>query len=124
MKYRKKEEVDHVQNYGDILACKYYHSSLYINGTEAIGDCGSKDIDGKKWDVFHISYETEDAYYGIPMLGMGLMNCMILKTDTRPFQDGELGHYRLGMFGSHSNNYSRDCSLDIQPITEKIEVNK
>lgn len=119
MKYIDKEKSNYVENNGDILACKYYHSFAYPNGIEAIGDCGSKKVNNKNWDVFHIHYETKDAYYGVPMLGMGLINCMILKTDTRPFLEDEF-NYNIGMFGSHTKKFIKKYNIHINPIVNKF----
>lgn len=119
MKYIKKENSNYINNKGDILACKYYHGFMHPYGVDAIGDCGSEKIDNKNWDVFHIHYETKDAYYGVPMLGMGLIDCMILKIDTRPFLDSEL-NYKVGMFGCHTGNISRKYNINIEPIIERL----
>lgn len=88
MQYRNLNEQQAISTHGNILACRYYHP-LYPNGIHAIGDCKSDDVLNKKWDVFFVDYETKEAYYGRPMLGIGLMNCMILKSDTRPFLEHE-----------------------------------
>jgi hypothetical protein len=120
MKYIKKEDTSYVKNNGDILACRYYHGFAYPEGTDAIGDCGSKKVDGKEWDVFHVHYETKEAYYGVPMLGMGLIDCMILKSDTRPFLEEETTHYKLGMFGSHTQNFISKFNITIEPIVNKL----
>lgn len=112
IEYVNKEDKEYVQNYGDVLACKYYHI-MYPNGIESIGDCESEAVDGKNWDVFHIHYETKDSYYGIPMLGMCLCDCMILKSDTRPFSEGEKKEYNLSMSSMNFN-------IVIEPITDKL----
>lgn len=119
MKYIDKKESDYVENRGDILACKYYHSFAYPEGTEAIGDCGAKEVDNKNWDVFHVNYETKNAYYGVPMLGMGLVDCMILKTDTRQFLENEF-NYEVGMFGAHTGKFRNKYSIKIKPIINKL----
>ena len=108
-----------IKNIGDILACKYYHSFAYPNGINAIGDCGSEKVDSKSWDIFHVHYETEDAYYGVPMLGMGLMDCMILKSDTRPFLSNELEH-NIGLFGIHTDTFRRGYNIKIEPVVDKM----
>ncbi|APF21651.1 hypothetical protein [Clostridium butyricum] len=51
MKYIDKEKSNYIENNGDILACKYYHSFAYPNGIESIGDCGSEKVNNKNWDV-------------------------------------------------------------------------
>lgn len=119
MKYINKKDIDYIENNGDVLACKYYHGFAYPNGIKAIGDCEAEKIDNKNWDVFHIYYETKDAYYGVPMLGMGLIDCMILKTDVRPFLEGEF-NYKVGMFGSHTGKLSNKYNIKIEPIVNKL----
>ena len=119
MQYIKKEDTEYIKNDGDVLACKYYHGFAYPNGTEAIGDCGSEKVKDKDWDVFHVHYETKEAYYGTPMLGMGLMDCMILKTDTRPFLSEEL-NYNVGMFGSHTGKFINRHNIKINPVVNKF----
>lgn len=119
MKYISKEDVVCLENKGDILACKYYHKFLHPYGVEAIGDCNSENVDDKKWDVFHIQFETKDAYYGSPMLGMGLMDCMIIKEDTRGFLESEL-NYNLGMIGSHYGTELKKFNIRIEPIVNKL----
>jgi hypothetical protein len=118
MEYIKREETKFVENKGDVLACRYFHA-LYPNGIEAIGDCEAKEIDSKPWDVFHIYYETKDAYYGTPMLGLGLCDCMILKSDTRPFLENEM-NYNVGMYGSHTGKYEISWNVNIVPIVNKL----
>lgn len=119
MRYINKEDSNYIKNNGDILACKYYHEFIYPDGVDAIGDCGSKDVDNKKWDVFHIQYETKDAYYGVPMLGIGLIDCMILKTDTRPFLEDEF-NYKVGMFGSYTGKLNDRYNIQIEPVVNKL----
>lgn len=120
MKYINKESVEFIKNYGDVLACKYYHGFAYPEGRNAIGDCGAESVEGKEWDVFHIHYETKDAYYGIPMLGMGLMDCMILKTDTRAFSNEDNFNYKLAVTGSHTGKISNSFNIQIEPIVGKL----
>ena len=93
MKYRKLEEGKYIKNTGDILACKYYHL-LFPDGNEAIGSPGIKEIDNKEWEIFWVSKETENAYYGSPAEGLGLADCMILKTDTRAFLPEEIEEFK------------------------------
>lgn len=120
MRYINIKEREYVKNNGDILACKYYHN-MFKEGLEAIGDCGAEEVDSKYWDIFHISYETEDAYYGIPMLGIGLVNCMILKKDTRPFLPSEISHtYDINMYGSNTCKFIKGYNLQIEPIVNKL----
>ena len=119
MKYIRKEEVEYIKNHGDVLACRFFHP-LYPNGKKAYGDCGAVRVNGKDWDIFHVHYETKDAYYGIPMLGLGLVDCMILKSDTRPFLPKELKRHRLGMSGIFSEEYTEIWDIDIKPIVNKL----
>ncbi|MGL5149186.1 MAG: hypothetical protein ACRC7N_01265 [Clostridium sp.] len=119
MKYINRKDVEYVENKGDILTSKYYHKFFYPDGADAIGDCCSENIDNKNWDVFHISYETKDAYYGTPMLGMCLIDCMILKEDTRDFLESEL-NYKVGMVGSHFGNMIRDYNIEIEPVINRL----
>lgn len=107
-----------IKNNGDVLAHTYYHL-LYPNGKEAVGDCGATKVDNKNWDIFHIHYETEDAYYGVPMLGMGLINCMLLKEDTRPFLEEDEFEHELGVYGSHSGKDVGHFKVKIEPIVER-----
>lgn len=112
IKYINKEDKEYIQNYGDVLACRYYHK-IHPSGVDAIGDCGSDPADGKNWDIFHVHYETKDSYYGIPMLGMGLCDCMILKSDTRLFSEVEKREYNLSIS-------SRNFNVIIEPIADKL----
>ena len=118
LRYIKRDD-SAIQNSGDVLACRYYHT-IRPEGWDAIGDCGALEIDGKDWDVFHVRYETKDAYYGIPMLGMGLMDCMILKKDTRPFTKDDKLSYSLGICGILSDNPSHKYDVEIEPIVDKL----
>lgn len=119
MRYINKEDTGYIENKGDILACKYYHGFMYPEGTEAVGDCGTEKVNNKDWDVFHVNYETKEAYYGVPMLGIGLMDCMILKTDTRTFLDDEL-NYNLSMSGSFTGKIINKYNVQIEPIINKL----
>ncbi len=117
------KETNGVENKGDVLACKYYHT-LFPNGIKAISNDGVEDIDNKDWEIFHINYETDDCYYGIPMEGLGLCNCMIYKSDTRPFTKQELEKLQnitLGMFGSLTGNDSgMSWKVNIEPIVNLL----
>lgn len=100
MKYIRPEENNYIENKGDALACKYYHLTA-LDGEDAICNSGIKNVDDKEWEIFWVSKETEDAYYGIPAEGLGLVDCMILKEDTRNFlpeeiEELEKHYYQLG----------------------------
>lgn len=123
-KYVDKEISYYEENQGDVLACRYYHSFVAPDGIDAIGDCGTKKIDNKDWDIFHIQYETEDAYYGTPMLGIGLINCMILKKDTRKFLQEELTDYNVELVGSNTGKFVRNFNIKIEPIVDKYNKEK
>ena len=80
MRYKKPES--YIENKGDVLASKAYHI-MFPEGRESIGIDGIKEINNKQWEIFWIHKETKDAYYGTPAIGLGLMDCMILKKDSR-----------------------------------------
>lgn len=84
-----KEPKNYIENKGDILACKSYHK-MFPKGIESICNEGIKEIDNKQWEIFWIHKETKDAYYGTPAEGFGLIDCMILKKDTREFLPEEI----------------------------------
>jgi hypothetical protein len=54
------------------------------------------------------------------MLGMGLVDCMILKTDTRPFPNEDNFNYNLVVKGSHTGKTSNSYIIQIEPITDKL----
>jgi hypothetical protein len=54
------------------------------------------------------------------MLGMGLMDCMILKTDTRPFSNKDNFNYKLAVTGSHTGKISNSFNIQIEPIVGKL----
>lgn len=87
MKYKEPE--NYIENKGDVLACKAYHL-MFPEGRDSICNAGVKEIDNKQWEIFWINKETKEAYYGTPAEGLGLMNCMILKKDTRKFLPEEI----------------------------------
>lgn len=87
MKYLKPKK--YIENKGDVLACKAYHL-MFPEGRESICNTGIKEVDGKHWEIFWVSKETEKAYYGMPLEGLGLIDCMILKEDTREFLPEEI----------------------------------
>ena len=87
MKYKKPE--NYIENKGDVLASKSYHI-MFPEGIDSICNAGVKAIDNKQWEIFWINKETEKAYYGTPAEGLGLMDCMILKKDTRDFLPEEI----------------------------------
>lgn len=84
-----KEPKNYIENIGDVLACYAYHK-IFPEGRKSICNEGIQEIDNKQWEIFWINKETEDAYYGTPAEGLGLMNCMILKEDIREFLPEEI----------------------------------
>lgn len=53
------------------------------------------------------------------MLGEGLWDCMILKSDTRPFLKEEL-NYDVGMYGLHTGKHMDFWTVKIEPISNKF----
>lgn len=121
MKYLKLENQKYIENKGDVLACKAYHL-MFPEGRESICNEGIKEVDGKQWEIFWISKETEKAYYGMPAEGLGLMNCMILKKDTREFLSEEIENLEKKYY-SLENMFSektrRTQKIKIEPIKSK-----
>lgn len=112
MRYKKPES--YIENKGDVLASKAYHI-MFPEGRESICIDGIKEINNKQWEIFWIHKETKDAYYGTPAIGLGLMDCMILKKDTREFLPEEIEslekrYYSLG---------KRTQKIKIEPIKSK-----
>lgn len=121
MKYRRLEEQKYIDNKGDVLACKAYHL-MFPEGRDSICNNGIKEIDNKQWEIFWIHYETEDAYYGTPAEGLGLMNCMILKKDTREFLKEEieiLEKQCYSLEGMFSTEIRQVQKIKIEPIKSK-----
>lgn len=118
MKYVKPENVNYIINKGDILACKYYHI-LYPEGSNCIGGTSIEKVDNKKWEIFWVYKETENAYYGSRAEGLGLYDCMILKSDTRPFLEKELEKLNQSVYsleGAFSGKVSHQSIVKIKPI--------
>lgn len=118
MKYKELEKSDYIINHGDVLTCKAYHP-LFPEGRDSISNTGIKNVDNKEWEIYWISKETEEAYYGTPAEGLGLVNCMILKKDTREFLPEEIEElekhvYSLG--GMFSGNTTFKKQVKIEPI--------
>lgn len=110
LKYRKIEDNEKIVENKGVVACSQYSHILYPEGVEAIHHGkGIEKIDGKAWEIFNVYHKTEDAYYGMPVLGLGLLNCFIRKEDTRKLSDKELemlGSQTIGIFGSHTGKDS------------------
>ena len=119
MKYIKPE--NYIVNKGDVLASKAYHI-MFPEGRDSICNDGIKPIDNKQWEIFWINKETEKAYYGTPAEGLGLMDCMILKEDTREFLPEEIEVlekqvYSIG--GMFSGEIRQTQKIKIEPIQSK-----
>ena len=116
-----KEPESYIENKGDILASRAYHP-LFPEGRESISNIGIKNVDNKEWEIYWINRETEEAYHGTPAEGLGLVNCMILKKDTREFLPEEIEElekhvYSLG--GMFSGNTTFKKQVKIEPIKSK-----
>ena len=116
-----KEPENYIENKGDILASRAYHP-LFPEGRESISNIGIKNVDNKEWEIYWINKETEEAYYGTPAEGLGLVDCMILKKDTREFLPEEIEElekhvYSLG--GMFSGNTTFKKQVKIEPIKSK-----
>lgn len=114
MKYKKPE--NYIENKGDVLACRYYHI-MYPEGVDSICNSGIEEVDNKQWEIFWVNKETKDAYYGIPAEGLGLMNCMILKEDTRDFLPEEIEALTKRVYA-----LERMITGEVR-YTQKIEIN-
>ena len=111
-----KEPKNEVKNSGAILACWCYHK-MFPDGRDACSNNGIEEVDGKKWEIFNVYSETEEAYYGTPLEGLGLFDCMLLKSDTRPFTDRELDFWsdqQMGMYGSYSGKLSYGFKVSLK----------
>lgn len=122
MKYIKPE--NYIENKGDVLACRAYHI-MFPEGRDSICNEGIKEIDNKQWEIFWINKETEKAYYGTPAEGLGLIDCMILKEDTREFLPEEIEalekqHYSLESMFTGKTRYTQ--KIKIEPIKSKFNV--
>ena len=116
-----KEPESYIENKGDILASRAYHP-LFSEGRESISNIGIKNVDNKEWEIYWINKETEEAYYGTPAEGLGLVDCMILKEDTREFLPEEIEElekhvYSLGGMFSGSTTFKKQ--VKIEPIKSK-----
>lgn len=123
LKHRKIEDNEKVVENKGVVLCSQYTHLLWPDGCQAIHhDKRFKKIDGKAWEVFNVSSEVEDGYYGMPMLGLGLFNCFIRKEDTRKFLPEELevlSSQTIGLYGSHtgkdSGRRAKANSVEIVP---------
>lgn len=124
MEYVKREDNKTiVENFGNILARKFYHL-IYPNGKNTISIDEIQKVDNKEWEMFYVHYETPEAYYCTPILGMGLIDCMILKSDTREFLPKEIKTLNgkiLGMYGSYTGKDSgQRWTMVIEPVVNKL----
>ncbi len=112
---------NYIENKGDVLACKAYHI-MFPEGRNSICNDGIKEIDNKQWEIFWINKETEKAYYGTPAEGLGLMNCMVLKEDTREFLPEEIEALEKQVYsvgGMITKGISHIQEIKIEPIKSK-----
>jgi len=127
MQYKRLEEcTDAVKNDGVVLCTQYAHL-LFPEGEDAIHHNDNiKHIDGKNWELFNVYHETKDGYYGMPVLGFGLLNCFIRKEDSRKLLPEELeavNKTTIGLYGSHTGKYSgRSHKLDVKNVVDKYEI--
>lgn len=120
-KYKKLEEQDYIENEGDVLASYSYHI-MFPEGRDSICNNGIEEVYGKQWEVFYVHYETKDAYYGSPMEGLGLVNVMILKKDTRRFLPEEiekLERGKLGLESAMTGELRHVWNIKINPVVSK-----
>ena len=120
MKWIKPQNT--VENNGHILTSYYYHT-VYPEGKETVSNKYIKRINNKEWEIFTVYRENKQAYYGIPLEGFGLLDCMILKENTRPFTKQELKNLtevNIGMFGSYSGKLNCTYKIKITPCISKF----
>jgi len=120
MYIKLEEQTNVVENEGDILCCEYSHC-LRPQGWKAITNKGIKKVNKKPWEIFHVSHETPDAYYGSPMEGLGLINCYILKSNCRNFLPEEIMSIPMGMEGCHTGRDSgHRWIVNITPVVNLL----
>lgn len=117
------EPKNYIENKGDVLACYAYHK-MFPDGRESICNEGVQRINNKQWEIFWINKETEDAYYGTPAEGLGLINCMILKKDTREFLPEEIEalekqYYSIGSM--MTGEIKQTQQIKIEPIKSRFK---
>lgn len=97
---------------GYVLCSKYSHK---IGNFEAIPN---KNIAGN-FEIMRVSKETDDCFYGMPVEGFGLIDCMILKKDCRAFKEEELKAWQnatIGIYGSHSDKLSYCYKVEVKDL--------
>lgn len=109
------------QNAGYVLAKHVTHKT---GSVPILGNTGIEEVDGCKWELFKVYFEANDRYYGMPMEGLGLFDCMIMKSDTRQFTETEAEKFskpkQMVMIGSHSGNESYRFTLDIKIYEDRL----
>ena len=96
-----------------MLCTKYTHS--FMGELEAIPNKG---IEGN-YEIIRVDKETSTCFYGMPLEGMGLVDCMIKKSDCRPFTEKELKFWKLrtmGMYGSSSGKLSYTFEVSVNDL--------
>ncbi len=109
-KYLEPKDYKEVDGY--VLCSKYYHKIGEFNAIR------NNDIEGD-WEIMKIDKETKEAFYGMPVEGLGLVNCMILKEDCRAFKEQELNAWQnriMGIFGSHSDKLSYCYKIEVKDL--------
>ena len=129
MRYINLEDNDIItDNDGVVLCCKYYHK-LFPEGLDSISPSDAiKNVNNKQWEVFYVEHETKDAYYGKPILGLGLIDCLILKKDTRKMSTSEFDYVNgrtIGIYGSHTDkDTGRRYKVDVKETVSKWKLQK
>lgn len=113
MKWKEPKNYKIVKGY--VLCSKCFHT------TNENGDYNIIPNDGIKGDyeIFRVDKETDDCYYGMPLEGLGLFDCMLPKEFCRPFEEDELKFWqnkKMGMYGSHSGDLSYTYKISINDI--------
>lgn len=110
-----------VKDYGHILVSEGVHKSFPL---QVITTKGIQRIDDKGWELLVVTKESDNYYYCNSVFGLGLMNIMVHKSNTRPFLDSEidsLSGKKCGMVGSHSGKLSQSFNLNIRPFLDVLE---
>lgn len=111
MRYVEPKNYKEVKGY--VLCSRFTHKAF---GTQkAISNSG---IEGD-YEIIAVNKETEEAFYGTPLEGLGLIDCMVLKTDCRPFTDEELEYWSeksIGIYGSNTGRLSYTYKINVNDL--------
>lgn len=116
MEYIEKQKVKTIPNEGYILANKFYHT-VFPKGNKCICNNGIKNIDNKDWEMFYVTEEAKDFYYCNIVEGVGLINCMVLKSDTRKFLPEEIENIQKSIFKMGNLKFK----IKIEEVKPKVE---